>query len=80
VPADTPEPSRWLFGEDQGRYLIETAVPDTVLQQAKDAGVQAAVLGQTGGMALTVTGEPPISLDDLRDAHEGWLPRYMANE
>jgi phosphoribosylformylglycinamidine synthase len=80
VPADAPNPPRWLFGEDQARYLVEAASPDTILQRAEEAGVPASVLGKTGGIALTVTGEPPISLNEMRDAHEGWLPRYMANE
>ncbi|MDA1326250.1 MAG: AIR synthase-related protein, partial [Proteobacteria bacterium] len=78
--ATAPNKPRWLFGEDQARYLVETASPDVVLRQAEAAGVPAAILGKTGGIALTVTGEPPISLNELRDAHEGWLPRYMANE
>jgi phosphoribosylformylglycinamidine synthase len=80
APADAPDPSRWLFGEDQARYLVETKSPDEVLRRAKEAGAPASLLGKTGGLALTVTGEAPISLNELRDAHEGWLPRYMANE
>ena len=80
VPAGTANPLRWLFGEDQARYIVETDSPALVLRQAEDSGVPAAQLGQTGGMALTVTGDAPISLNQLRDAHEGWLPRYMANE
>jgi phosphoribosylformylglycinamidine synthase len=80
VPADASDPARWLFGEDQARYLVETNSPDEVLRQAEQAGAPASLLGTTGGMALTVSGEAPISLNELREAHEGWLPRYMANE
>jgi len=80
IPADAPNRPRWLFGEDQARYLVETAAPDTILREAEAAGVPASLLGKTGRMALTVTGEAPISLNELRDAHEGWFPRYMANE
>ncbi len=29
------------------------------------------------GAALTLPGGEPISLGELRAAHEGWLPRYM---
>jgi phosphoribosylformylglycinamidine synthase len=68
----------WLFGEDQGRYLVATGHPDDVLAQAKAAGVPAFVLGRTGGAALTVAGSGTISLTELRNAHEGWLPAYMA--
>ena len=32
----------------------------------------------TGGAQLTVGDGNSISLSDLRDAHENWLPDYMA--
>jgi len=68
----------FLFGEDQGRYLIAAADPEKVLQAAEKAGVAAAAIGRTGGVALTVPDGNSISLDRLRAAHEGWLPGYMA--
>jgi phosphoribosylformylglycinamidine synthase len=67
-----------LFGEDQARYLLTTSAPDTVLSRAKEANVSAVALGTTGGTTLTVGGLPPISLEAMRDVHEGWLPSYMA--
>jgi phosphoribosylformylglycinamidine synthase len=79
-PPTLPSPLHaWLFGEDQGRYLIAANNPDEVVAAAKAAGVAAFVLGRTGGNALTVAGSGTISLQDLKDAHEGWLPRYMAS-
>ena len=68
----------WLFGEDQGRYVVSAHDPDEVVTKAKAAGVPAFVLGRTGGTALTVTGSGTISLAELRETHEGWLPGYMA--
>jgi phosphoribosylformylglycinamidine synthase len=68
----------WLFGEDQARYLLTTRAPDAVLAAARKAGVPAQAIGRTGGAALTVEGQEPISLETLREAHEGWLPAYMA--
>jgi phosphoribosylformylglycinamidine synthase subunit PurL len=69
----------WLFGEDQGRYLVVTGhAVDDVLAQARAAGVPTTVLGRTGGDALTVTGSGTISLAEIRSVHEGWLPDYMA--
>ncbi|MCA8928539.1 MAG: phosphoribosylformylglycinamidine synthase II, partial [Alphaproteobacteria bacterium] len=65
-----------LFGEDQGRYLLATGRADEVLERARAAGVAAVAVGRTGGDALTVNGGAPISLDDLRAAHEGWLPAF----
>ncbi len=65
-----------LFSEDQGRYLIATAHAGAVLSAAYAANVPAGKVGLTGGDALTLNGTRPISLQHLRDTHEGWLPAY----
>jgi phosphoribosylformylglycinamidine synthase II len=78
VPVATTSPARWLFGEDQGRYLLTSPVPDAVIARAREAGVPVMILGTTTPTTLTVTGERPISIDELRETHEGWLPAYMA--
>lgn len=67
-----------LFGEDQARYLLTTSNPNAILSRAKNANVSSVALGTTGGTTLTVGGLPPICLEAMRDAHEGWLPNYMA--
>jgi len=71
-------PHAAAFGEDQARYIIATSEPLEILGRAKDWGVPAALLGTTGGDALTVEGHGAISTADLRRAHEGWLPEFMA--
>jgi phosphoribosylformylglycinamidine synthase len=68
----------FLFGEDQGRYLVATREPDAILAEAKAAGVPAFRLGTTGGNALTVQGVGTISAEELRRVNEAWLPAYMA--
>jgi hypothetical protein len=68
----------FLFGEDQARYLVTTRDPGAVLAAAAKAGVPAFRLGATGGGALTVDGGNAISVEELRLAHEGWLPQYMS--
>ncbi len=68
----------WLFGEDQARYVLTTPDPEAMLAAAKAKGVEAAVIGRTGGGSLTVGGMHTISVDGLRNAHEKWLPDYMA--
>jgi phosphoribosylformylglycinamidine synthase II len=82
---EVPEGSKagavaWLFGEDQARYLlaVEPGALAEIRRQATEAGVPVAVIGRTGGDALTVPGMASISLQDLRNAHENWLPRYMS--
>ncbi|MCX8101891.1 MAG: phosphoribosylformylglycinamidine synthase subunit PurL [Geminicoccaceae bacterium] len=78
APASTAE-TGWLFGEDQGRYLL--AVPEAsveaVLAEAAASGVLARAIGELGGDALTLGRHPPISLDAMREAREGWLPAWM---
>ncbi|MGE0744470.1 MAG: phosphoribosylformylglycinamidine synthase subunit PurL [Rhodospirillales bacterium] len=71
-------PAAWLFGEDQGRYLVTCVDPEAVLAAAASAGVPAVAIGRTGDSSLTVQGTPPISLSELRATHEAWLPGYMS--
>jgi phosphoribosylformylglycinamidine synthase len=73
------------FGEDQARYLI--AVPadqlDVIDARAAEAGVDYLVVGQAGGDEVSLTGQDgplaAIQLDELRTAHEGWMPAYMGD-
>jgi phosphoribosylformylglycinamidine synthase len=67
-----------LFGEDQARYLTETASPDSILAAANNAGIYAQSIGTVGGSALTLPGGNAISVDELKAANEAWLPAYMA--
>jgi phosphoribosylformylglycinamidine synthase len=67
----------WWFGEDQARYLIETRDPGAVLAAAADARICAQRIGTVGGVALTLPGGNAISLAQLTEANEAWLPAYM---
>ena len=80
VPEGMPAHA-WLFGEDQGRYLLAVeaeAAPD-ILYAASAQGIDAAAVGVTGSDRLTLPGGETISVSDLKAAHEGWLPAYMAS-
>ena len=77
-PAGAPPPHAWLFGEDQGRYVVTTEDADAVLAAADAASVLARRIGTTGGEQLTVEPGHAISIADLSAAHEGWMPGYMA--
>lgn len=80
TPSVDLPPHAWAFGEDQACYIV--ALPPktskTFLEEAKTAGVPANAFGTTGGSELTVEGSAPISLAGLVEAHEAWLPNYMA--
>jgi len=79
--SDAPPLHAWLFGEDQGRYIVSAGDGEAVLQTAHRVGVWAFKIGQTrGDGSLTLDGRTLISVKDLRAAHEGWLPSYMAKE
>jgi len=72
-------PHAWAFGEDQGRFLVETANGDAVLAAAGKAGVPVTrVARTTDDGALTLPGAKPISLQRLRETHESWMPAFMA--
>jgi phosphoribosylformylglycinamidine synthase II len=68
------------FGEDQGRYVfcVDSMRAEEVLDRARLLALQARIIGRTGGNALMLKGEDPLPLNDLRVAHEAWLPDFMA--
>ncbi|MCB1512586.1 MAG: phosphoribosylformylglycinamidine synthase II, partial [Hyphomicrobiaceae bacterium] len=68
------------FGEDQGRYVVACAPDraDRIIERAKLLALPARIVGRTGGDALSLPGEQPLPLADLRTSHEAWLPDYMA--
>ncbi|WP_085901406.1 phosphoribosylformylglycinamidine synthase subunit PurL [Kiloniella majae] len=78
-PAEVETPTTaWLFGEDQGRYLISIGDAESLLEAAEEAGVSAAIVGRTGGNDLTLPGGSTISVAELRACNEAWMPNYMA--
>ncbi len=72
----------WLFGEDQGRYVITVAevLVDSILREAAGRGVPVRRIGTTGGDILRIegTGDIGISVAELKFLSESWLPVYMA--
>jgi phosphoribosylformylglycinamidine synthase len=80
LPSDIALPHAALFGEDQARYLVTVAPGslDEVSKLALAAGVIFKVVGEVAGDELEIPGEPAIPVAALKEAHEGYLPRYMA--
>ncbi|MCG6858936.1 MAG: phosphoribosylformylglycinamidine synthase subunit PurL [Salaquimonas sp.] len=81
---DTPpgKPLAAFFSEDQGRYIVTVAMKDAekVLAAASSAGVSAVRIGTTGGKELKLGQTRPLSIGQLRDAHESWFPHYMGQK
>ncbi len=68
-----------LFSESAGRALVSVAPGEeqAVLDLAASLGVPVARIGVTGGDQLVVEGALTASLDELREAYEGTLPRLF---
>jgi phosphoribosylformylglycinamidine synthase len=72
-------PHAYWFGEDQARYVVTVPAGEAglVLAKMKGAGVPCARIGTSGGDAIAVAGEEPVSIEKLNTAFESWLPGYM---
>ena len=72
-------PHAYWFGEDQARYLVTVPAEQAglVLAKMKGAGVPCARIGTTGGDAIAVVGEEPVSVASLKAGFESWFPAYM---
>ncbi|PJI37585.1 phosphoribosylformylglycinamidine synthase subunit PurL [Ferrovibrio sp.] len=70
------------FGEDQARYVVTCPADraEAVIAAVEVSGAPVAKLGLTGGDTLTFRGLGTISVAQLKAAHEGWLPGYMAGK
>jgi phosphoribosylformylglycinamidine synthase len=49
-----------------------------VLAKMKGAGVPCVRIGTTGGDAVAVAGETPVTIAALKAGFEGWFPAYMS--
>lgn len=72
----------WMFGEDQGRYLIATdaSQAEALRADAKAAGVPVEVVGLAGGRFISINGGHAVDLIRLKQAHEGFMPALMDGE
>src|SRR5689334_19838573 len=72
-------PHAYWFGEDQARYIVTVRAEDAgrVLAKMRGADVACVRIGTTGGDALSIAGEPAVSIASLKAGFEGWFPAYM---
>lgn len=68
-----------LFAEDQARYVITVASQDAekLLENASAANVPVEIIGTTGQNELNISDILHISVKDIRQSHEEWLPGLM---
>ncbi|MDA9157989.1 phosphoribosylformylglycinamidine synthase subunit PurL [Candidatus Pelagibacter sp.] len=71
----------YLFGEDQGRYIIEINKDDlkNVTKILKDNSVHYDELGMVNEGELIINDKTKVSIDDLIKSHTTWLTNYISN-
>ena len=71
----------YLFGEDQGRYIIEINKDDlkNVTKILKDNSVHYDELGIVNEGDLIINDKTKVSIDDLIKSHTTWLTNYISN-
>jgi phosphoribosylformylglycinamidine synthase subunit PurL len=69
----------YLFGEDQGRYIIEISKDDlkNVTKILKENSVHYDELGSVNDNSLIIGDKTKVSIDDLIKSHTNWLINYM---
>jgi phosphoribosylformylglycinamidine synthase II len=69
----------YLFGEDQGRYIIEINKDDlkSVTNILLESSVHFDELGTVNDNDLTIDDKSKVSIDDLIKSHTTWLTNYM---
>jgi phosphoribosylformylglycinamidine synthase len=77
---DRPDLTAFLFGEDQGRYVVTTGNSDPVIRAMADAGIPHSFLGSVGGDSISLPGRGSMPLAELRRAHERFFPALMGGE
>jgi len=71
----------YLFGEDQGRYIIEITKDDleNVTRILQDNSVHFDELATVNENELIIDNKTKVSIDDLIESHTTWLTNYMSN-
>ena len=75
-----PERVKYLFGEDQARYIIEIKKDDlnSLVQMAKEQEISMTQLGTTNLEQFTID-EIKISVDDMIKLNNNWFYNYNSN-
>jgi len=70
----------YLFGEDQGRYIIEINKNNlkNVVKILSENSVHFDELGTVSDTDLVINDKSKVSIDDLIKSHTTWLTNYMS--
>ncbi|MDB9831886.1 phosphoribosylformylglycinamidine synthase subunit PurL [Candidatus Pelagibacter sp.] len=71
----------YLFGEDQGRYIVEISKSDleNATKILQENSVHFDELGSVNDDILIIDDKTKVSIDDLVKSHTNWLTNYMEN-
>ena len=71
----------YLFGEDQGRYIVEISKDDleSATKILQENSVHFDELGSVIDDSLIIDDKTKVSIDDLIKSHTNWLTKYMEN-
>jgi phosphoribosylformylglycinamidine synthase II len=71
----------YLFGEDQGRYIVEISKDDKegATKILQENSVHFDELGSVNDNSLIIDDKTKVSIDDLIKSHTNWLTNYMEN-
>jgi len=71
----------YLFGEDQGRYILEISKDDleSATKILQENSVHFDELGSVNDDSLIIDDKTKVSIDDLIKSHTNWLTNYMEN-
>ncbi|MDA8836066.1 phosphoribosylformylglycinamidine synthase subunit PurL [Candidatus Pelagibacter bacterium] len=71
----------YLFGEDQGRYIIEISKNnlENATKILQENSVHFDELGLVNEDSLIIDDKTKVSIDDLIKSHTNWLTNYMEN-
>ena len=69
----------YLFGEDQGRYIVEISKDDleSATKILQENSVHFDELGSVNNNSLIIDDKTKVSIDDLIKSHTNWLTNYM---
>lgn len=69
---------QYLFGEDQGRYIVTSNHKDNIIKACQAQQLTLYHLGITKGDALMIQGHKAVHRDELVKYYQSFLPTYMS--
>jgi phosphoribosylformylglycinamidine synthase subunit PurL len=83
TPPETDNINAWLFGEDQGRYIIITSknCSSTIIKEAKSNKIEATIIGEITGKDFIVENNKTnnkISIEKLANIRNNWFHNYFS--